>query len=133
MTPKAAKFAGYKREWYLQNKERILARRKERYATMDKAAVAELSRQWAAKNPEKRKEIRKRSAQKHAEIDRARHRATAAVSNALKAGKIVKPSRCPLCESDSQIQAHHYLGYAPEHQLAIQWMCRPCHERVHHG
>jgi hypothetical protein len=24
-------------------------------------------------------------------------------------------------------QAHHHLGYAPEHRLDVEWLCVPCH------
>ncbi len=51
------------------------------------------------------------------------------VYRALKTG-IIERKPCEECGSKTGIQAHHYLGYAEEHQLDIQWLCAKCHARV---
>lgn len=30
-------------------------------------------------------------------------------------------------------EAHHYLGYAPEHWYDIKWLCKKHHEEAHHA
>lgn len=30
-------------------------------------------------------------------------------------------------------EAHHYLGYEPEHWLDVKWLCRKHHEEAHHA
>lgn len=43
-------------------------------------------------------------------------------------GRIVKkPCRC----GRTDVQAHHFLGYAPEHELDVVWLCPPCHAEAH--
>jgi len=57
-----------------------------------------------------------------------------AVHNAVRAGKLKKPSCCqyPDCQ-ESKLQAHHYLGYAPEHFLDVEWYCLQHHVLVGQG
>ncbi len=53
-----------------------------------------------------------------------------ACNNAVKAGVLIKPRRCSICNAGGRIEGHHYLGYAPEHVLDVQWLCVPCHRRA---
>jgi hypothetical protein len=54
-----------------------------------------------------------------------------AVSRAIARGRLVRPGVCPECAQPGSVQAHHYLGYAKEHQLDVVWLCGPCHMKVH--
>jgi hypothetical protein len=54
-----------------------------------------------------------------------------AVASALRDGQMVRPDHCDGCERTVHLVAHHHLGYAPEHRLDVQWLCRKCHKAAH--
>src|SRR5690554_1566018 len=65
------------------------------------------------------------------ERNKLKRRAHCAVSNALRDGKIFKPTSCEHCgTSEKKIQAHHW-SYAPEHWLDVIWLCTRCHGKEH--
>lgn len=51
-----------------------------------------------------------------------------AVATALRLGEI---ERQPCVECGGPAEAHHHLGYAPEHWLDVEWLCRSHHSRRH--
>lgn len=62
------------------------------------------------------------------ERSRAKGRAYHAVRRAVARGDLVKPDHCEACgKLESAVaggfEAHHYLGYAPEHYLDVRWLC----------
>lgn len=66
---------------------------------------------------------------------RAQKRACQAVRRALLRGDLIKPDRCEACgllesEVAGGLEAHHYLGYAREHYLDVQWLCVPHHKEA---
>ena len=54
-------------------------------------------------------------------------RAWQAVHAAIRAGSLVRPTRCSSCGAEGPTQAHHHNGYAPQHKLDVVWLCIPCH------
>lgn len=65
----------------------------------------------------------------HQLLNRDAHNARMAVTNALQAGRIVKPARCARCQvKTSDLEAHHW-DYREE--LDVRWLCPPCHSIVH--
>lgn len=55
-----------------------------------------------------------------------------AVNGALRYGHLVRPAICSVEVPVNgyhfgRIEAHHYKGYAPEHQLDVIWVCQRCH------
>jgi hypothetical protein len=57
--------------------------------------------------------------------------AAQAVANAVKRGKLAKPTDCARCgPTTRRIEAHHCQGYAPEHRLHVEWLCSRCHALV---
>ncbi len=54
-----------------------------------------------------------------------------AVRSAVQRGTL-RRLPCETCGAQ-EVQAHHHLGYAPEHRLDVQWLCRDHHEAAHHG
>lgn len=111
--------------------------------------IAQVRRsKWRKNNPEKIKEAIK----KYAQSDKGKiaakksllkwearpdtimkKRAHWVIKGAIKAGKLIRPSRCELCnyESPSPIQAHHHRGYSKENQLVVLWLCPQCHNYQH--
>jgi protein-arginine kinase activator protein McsA len=59
-----------------------------------------------------------------------KYRATNAVNNALRDGKIERPDACQLCGNDAHLHAHHHDYDKP---LEIVWVCARCHMRHHHA
>ena len=57
-----------------------------------------------------------------------------AVNAAIQRGDLVRPQDCSRCgctpprgrDGRSLIRADHYMGYAPEYHLTIQWICTTC-------
>lgn len=74
-------------------------------------------------------------ARQRARRDPAEARARGAVRRAVLAGKLVRPEVCDECgvrpHSYLKIEAHHYKGYAREHWLDVEWLCRGCHASDH--
>lgn len=86
--------------------------RHRRYKKTDKggAVLRESRLRWVGKNPEKR----------------AAH---IAVGNAVRSGKLTKPSTCSKCgESAAKIHGHHNDYSKP---LEVVWLCPSCHAEVH--
>ena len=48
------------------------------------------------------------------------------LTKAIRSGALVRPSGCQQCGSPptraQSLHGHHYLGYAPEHALTVQWL-----------
>ena len=90
--------------------------------------------QWRRDNPEKHAEIQRASRLRTgANIrDSKRHRlnnplkvqARRKLSNAVRDGRIIRPTRCSKCMRSCKPQGHH-----PDYSkfLEIVWLCRPCH------
>ncbi len=54
------------------------------------------------------------------------------VYKAVLRGDMIKPDSCAQCNEqrdgkNKRIEAHHYLGYEPEHWLDVIWLCTKCH------
>ena len=50
------------------------------------------------------------------------------VERSLKAGRLIKPRFCSMCEENKYIQAHHECYLKP---LEIIWLCSSCHIKIH--
>jgi hypothetical protein len=62
----------------------------------------------------------------------AQQKAISTVKSAIRSGVLVRPSVCEHCQEEKEpIYGHHYLGYAPEHRLHVEWLCAPCHKDAH--
>lgn len=121
---------------------------RKRYRQSEKGREAQ--RRWDASEAGRAKQTRYRGTEKR-RLVRAKHRQTegfrvaqatrmartpeqvtarTAVSNALKAGRLVRPTTCSRC-GGPRPQAHHHMGYAREHRLAVEWLCPKCHAAAH--
>jgi hypothetical protein len=61
-----------------------------------------------------------------------RRKAHKEVNNAVRAGKLSRPSNyhCRYCWNPAQ-QYHHHLGYTPENWFNVIPVCRICHTNLH--
>lgn len=57
--------------------------------------------------------------------------ARAAVKSALSIGALARPDRCTECGTVGDVEAHH-PDYEPAAWLDVVWLCRCCHNGVHH-
>jgi hypothetical protein len=63
-------------------------------------------------------------------IDRnpEKHAAHIQVENALRAGILIKPASCEICDIVAPLHAHH-VDYSDP--LLVVWLCTKCHKDVH--
>jgi len=77
----------------------------------------------------------------HRETNRAGHRRWNAankgktkvhneVYRAIKAGDLVKPDACEVCDYVKPLDAHHFDYESP---MVVVWLCRQCHQLLHAG
>ena len=55
--------------------------------------------------------------------------ASTMVGNAVRDGKLIKPTACSNCESFSEMIHGHHDDYAKP--LVVRWLCPPCHKSCH--
>lgn len=98
-------------------------------------------RRWRAANREHMNRYRRRWQIEHPDRVRLQHQKVAGspqekarrvVRNAIKAGRLVKPTSCENCHqavvSRRLLHAHHADYSKP---LAVSWLCAPCHGLQH--
>jgi hypothetical protein len=105
--------ADYYREYdakRFQIDPRVKARHK-RYQETEpgKASIAKSKRKWQLNSPEKR----------------AAH---CILNNAVRDGKVTKPSICVICGNGGRIHGHHEDYTKP---LDVIWCCPQCHYNIH--
>lgn len=126
-----------KRHAQYREANRVKLREKQaEYNALNASKIRVYSREWRAKiksDPIKFEKYRKQTAegvrqskQRYPEREKAR----LAVSNAIIAGKITRPSSCSLCGCECKPEAHHD-SYDQSKWFNVRWLCRPCHEEHH--
>ena len=79
-------------------------------------------------------DARRESSRRWTDNNRDKKQAGWCVWKAKKDGKLIQPANCEKCGIETgKLHAHHYLGYAKEHRLDVQWLCVSCHESMHHN
>lgn len=56
--------------------------------------------------------------------------ANTTAGNAIRDGKLTRPTNCEHCGKECKPQAHH-SSYAEDMQLLVTWLCTKCHGEVH--
>ncbi len=84
-------------------------RRKYRQSEAGIKSQHRFSQKYKSKNPEKTKAIN-------------------IVNNAVRDGKLTRPSVCESCPYEGFIEAHHEDYNKP---LDVSWLCRKCHIKIH--
>lgn len=122
------------KEWANNNRERV-NQHKRNYRDNNKEKADESKQKWLSKNKNHHKDYYKRNREKLIERTKERFRlnpikvsARAAVTYAIKAGNIIKPDQCELCERHARLEAHH-CDYSKK--LDVMWICRKCHVDWH--
>lgn len=67
---------------------------------------------------------------KEAHYRRYPHRSAArnAVNNAIRDGRLHKPSQCESCSNETALHGHHCDYNKP---MDVMWLCDPCHKQWH--
>ena len=84
------------------------------------------------------RESAKKSDNKVRRVYSDRISARKAVQYAIKKGDLTRPTICERCgdfhEADGldKIQGHHH-SYEKEYWLDVEWLCDPCHDKIHNG
>lgn len=133
----------YAKKHYQDNKEDYLERAKKqresnpeeykeymrKYYRENRDEALEKAREYS--QTERGKEVRKLINKNYFSSDYGKrvHRARKAVQRALKSGKLVRPKYCSECGEEAFIEAHHEDYNKP---LEIIWLCKQCHENIHH-
>lgn len=98
------------------------------------------NREWREKNPEAATELRRRYRARHLDEVRERrrnekiahpehHRARRAVQQAVREGRIVKPSACTECGIETPDLQGHHEDYSRRYD--VMWLCSSCHGAKH--
>jgi hypothetical protein len=137
-----AALAEYRRQWYLKNKEHVLAKCKE-YREAHAPEKRERDRKWRERNYDRKAgtDRRWRLANRErvlsnflswyrslGELRFAYSRAHVAVARAIEAGTLQRPEHCQKCHRARKVQAAHF-SYQRGRELEIQWLCQSCHSK----
>jgi len=109
------------------NLEKVRAYDRQRATLPQRVALrAKIAKRWKT-DPKLRQRI---ALQKAAWGRRNQERRAAHVllGNALRSGRVMKPSKCATCGAKGQVHGHHEDYAAP---LNVVWLCRKCHARLH--
>jgi hypothetical protein len=123
------------KNYYKKNKDKVRTRQSEYHkANVTKFREYGVKRYYQIKlDPEKYLKFKIRRSKSHERqsvLYPEKIRARAAVSHALKAGKINRPDSCSLCGKSCIPEAHHD-SYEESQWLTVRWFCRQCHA-IHH-
>lgn len=84
---------------------------------------------YSEKTEYQKKAIR-RSTQAYKRRNPHKNRAHKRVYDAIKSGRLVRPTSCEICKEHGLIHAHHDDYSKP---LDVKFICRSCHVQLHHG
>ncbi len=74
------------------------------------------------------KESHKKNDEKRREEFPEKEKAHHAVNNAIRAGRLIRPSHCEECREEKFVEGHHW-SYEEEHWLIVDWLCTKCHRK----
>lgn len=77
---------------------------------------------------EKGRAAQRKGSQRKRERFPEKERAHHAVNHAIAAGKIIRPTVCPSCDTETFIESHHEDYNKP---FDIDWVCKECHTKLH--
>lgn len=109
----------------------MTAEAQRRYRERHPDRIAAFDRAYA--RSEKGREVRRRSNREwkaaNRDVVREHNRILQRVRYHVAVGHLAKTA-CKGCGSET-VQAHHHLGYAPEHELDVVLLCSRCHHEAH--
>ena len=88
---------------------RVKARKEYAQTEQGKSVHMKSNKAWRERNP-------------------AIYQAHCMVNNAIRDGRLHKPSQCESCSSETDLHGHHCDYNKP---LDVMWLCDPCHKQWH--
>jgi hypothetical protein len=79
---------------------------------------------WARANPERASALKAAWTARNPEKTLAHRR----LNDAVKTGRIERPEKCELCDTQGRVEGHHADYGRP---LDVQWLCTRCHADLH--
>lgn len=117
----------YTRKWRAEHPERYAATRRA-WLDKNKEQQKQYGRERYFSGRYKRSKHYKQTAESWRKQNREKRNASAAVYQAVKAGKISKPTHCEMCSQPAYLVGHHE-DYSK--RLDVKWICQSCHRYVH--
>ena len=77
------------------------------------------------RDPEKRKQSNKEADARRRKRDPLKVKARETLRNAVRDGRIEKPSQCVMCSTVGPVEGHHTDYSKP---LDVEWLCQRCHD-----
>lgn len=106
-----------------ENIEKVRAYDRDRPNKIDRS-----NKQCIYLKTEKGKEVRYKSTVNYREKYPLKYKATCAVGNAVRDGRIIRPKTCSKCNKECKPHAHHDDYSKP---LSVRWLCVRCHNDFH--
>lgn len=136
--------AEYKRQHYLKNRGKYIASAKASHERNREKNLQYFRDRWQEDLEENRRKARERAkTERGRELNRLRSRryrsnpegdfkdkVRSEVYRALKTGEITRPDNCTVCDKECKPEAHHEDYDKP---LEVVWVCKHCHEEIHHS
>ncbi len=117
------------KKWAENNKSRLRYLGK-KYREENKERIKDKNKKYYDNN----KEIISQKQKRYFNNNPMKYKARYSISNAIKLGKLNKPSKCvhPLCEEKSlQYHWHHWRSYEKEDWFNVIELCFKCHMKMH--
>jgi hypothetical protein len=118
---------------YMQNpdKKEMARKRAYRWRTTEKGKISSKERRRKYHETD----IGKENGRKYSRIHRDKHpdriKSRKALWWATASGKVIRPSNCNRCGTETKVHGHHHNGHNQEHWLDVIWLCRRCHTEIH--
>jgi len=106
------------------------AKKLEQYRQYDRGRAMRPDRVEARleyRKTEQGKQVKRKADEKYYQRCPEKYKARVTLNNAVRDGKISKPSTCA-CGRSGRIEAHHEDYSKP---LEVSWLCVPCHKQAH--
>ena len=97
-------------------------------ATRDADNARDANREYMARARAKDPEKFRARGRARARTKDAKSRARVALNNAVRAGRVLRPSRCSACGVICRPHGHHDDYNKP---LGVRWLCSTCHGKEH--
>ena len=126
------------------NKDRLVAKQKIYYQANRDMLCEKAKKYGKNKSPEQKQERReyylkwkesdsgkqylKENWKERKKKYRKHYKASEKVKDAIKAGKLVRPETCSICNEKGRIEGHHADYDKP---LEVIWVCKKCHTMIH--
>lgn len=117
--------------YYKNNRELINARSLIRYKNIVDSDISTEQRDILRERVRKYRKTKQYyiNKKKWEDNNKIKHKAHLAIANAVRRGKIIKPSECSICKKNNCLIHGHHKDY--NEPLDVIWCCKECHDKIH--